>query len=328
MRLRLRAIPGLWVALAALAAGTAAAQTFPDRTVTLVNPFPPGGVVDNQGRPLAAALERALKQPVVILNKPGGAGAVGYAFAANAKPDGYTVLAGIVSVSSIPEADKLFGRTPAYSLDQLVPVARVSADPIYVAVLTESSWKTLKEMLDAIKAKPLGYSYSSSGPYGALHVPTEMLLQSAGAKARHVPTTGGGPAINALLGGHVDFTTGGPSALAGQMKAGKFRVLAGTGAKRHPVLPDVPTMTELGYDMDYYLWLGLFVPKGTPEAAVKTLRDATRAAVNDPEFRGAMQKMNAIVDYQDQPEFRKFWEADAARIARAVQGIGKVEEKK
>jgi len=326
--MRLRAIPSLCFALALCAAGTVGAQSFPDRTVTLVNPFPPGGVVDVQGRPLAAALEKALKQPVVILNKPGGAGGVGYAFVANAKPDGYTVLGGIVSVSSIPVADKLFGRTPAYSLDQLVPVARVSADPIYVAVRTESPWKTLKEMLDAIKAKPMSYSYSSSGPYGALHVPTEMLLQSVGATARHVPTTGGGPAINALLGGHVDFTTGGPSALAGQMKAGKFRVLAGTGAQRHPVLPDVPTLKELGYDIEYYLWLGLFVPKGTPESAVKTLRDATRAAVNDPDFKGAMSKMNAIVDYQDQPEFRKFWDADAARIAKAVQGIGKVEVKK
>jgi tripartite-type tricarboxylate transporter receptor subunit TctC len=155
-----------------------------------------------------------------------------------------------------------------------------------------------------------------------------MLLQSVGAKARHLPTTGGGPAINALLGGHVDFTTGGPSALAGQMKAGKFRVLAGTGAQRHPVLPDVPTMKELGYDIEYYLWLGLFVPKGTPETAVKVLRDATRVAVNDADFRNAMKNMNAIVDYQDQPEFRKFWDADAARIAKAVQGIGKVEVKK
>jgi tripartite-type tricarboxylate transporter receptor subunit TctC len=325
--MRLRTLPILWTALAALAAATASAQSFPDRTVTLVNPFPPGGVVDVQGRPLVAALEKVLKQPVVILNKPGGAGAVGYAFVANAKPDGYTVLGGIVSVSSIPEADKLFGRAPTYTLDQLVPVARVSADPIYFAVRTESPWKTLKEMLDDLKAKPMGYSYSSSGLYGALHVPTEMLLQSAGAKARHVPTTGGGPAINALLGGHVDFTTGGPSALAGQMKAGKFRVLAGTGGQRHPVLPDVPTLKELGYDIEYYLWLGLFVPKGTPDAAVKVLRDATRAAVRDPDFRGAMQKMNAIVDYQDQPEFRKFWDADAARIAKAVQGIGKVEIK-
>jgi tripartite-type tricarboxylate transporter receptor subunit TctC len=325
--MRPRAISILYAALAACAAGTVAAQSFPDRTVTVVNPFPPGGVVDVQGRPLVAALEKVLKQPVVILNKPGGAGAVGYAFVANAKPDGYTVLAGIVSVSSIPEADKLFGRPLSYTLDQLVPVARVSADPIYFAVRTESPWKTLKEMLDDLKAKPMGYSYSSSGLYGALHVPSEMLLQSAGAKARHVPTTGGGPAINALLGGHVDFTTGGPSALAGQMKAGKFRVLAGTGGQRHPVLPDVPTLKELGYDIEYYLWLGLFVPKGTPEAAIKVLRDATRAAVNDPGFRGAMEKMNAIVDYQDQPEFRKFWDADAARIAKAVQGIGKVEIK-
>jgi len=326
--MRLRAIPILCSVLAACAAGNVAAQAYPDRTVTFVNPFPPGGVADVQGRPLAAAMEKVVKQPVVILNKPGGAGGVGYTYVADAKPDGYTVLIALVSVSSIPEADKLFGRTPSYSLDQLVPVARVSADPVYVAVRTESPWKTLKEMLDALKAKPMGYSYSSSGPYGALHVPTEMLLQSAGAKARHLPTTGGGPAINALLGGHVDFTTGGPSALAGQMKAGKFRVLAGTGAQRHPVLPDVPTLKELGYDIEYYLWVGLFVPKGTPEATVKVLRDATRVAVNGPEFRGAMEKMNAIVAYQDQPEFRKFWDADAARIAAAVKGIGKIEEKK
>jgi len=327
--MRARTISILCSLLAGCAAGIVAAQgTYPDRTVTLVNPFPPGGVVDVQGRPLAAALEKVLKQPVVVANKPGGAGAVGYASVANAKPDGYTVLAGIVSVSSIPEADKLFGRTPSYSLDQLVPVARVSADPVYVAVLAESPWQSLKDMLGAIKAKPMGYSYSSSGPYGALHVPAEMLLQGAGAKARHLPTTGGGPAINALLGGHVDFTTGGPSALAGQMKAGKFRVLAGTGAQRHPVLPDVPTLKELGHDIEYYLWLGLFVPRGTPEAAVKTLRDATRAAVNHPDFKGAMEKMNAIVAYQDQPEFKRFWDADAARIAAAVKAIGRIEEKK
>ncbi len=171
-----------------------------------------------------------------------------------------------------------------------------------------------------MKAKPLGYSYSSSGPYGALHVPTEMLLQGAGVKARHVPTTGGGPAVQALLGGHVDFTTGGPAALAGQMKAGKFRVLAGTGAQRHPLLPDVPTLKELGYDLEYYLWLGLFVPKGTPEPAVKALRDATRTAVNDPEFQGQMSKVNAVIAYQDQTEFKQFWDADAARIAAAVEG--------
>jgi tripartite-type tricarboxylate transporter receptor subunit TctC len=324
--MRLRTIVA--AAVVAFAAGTVTAQSYPDRTVTFVNPFPPGGVVDVQGRPLVAALEKVLKQPVVMLNKPGGAGGVGYAFVAGAKPDGYTVLGALVSVSSIPEADRLFGRPPSYTLDQLVPIARVSADPVYIAVLTDSPWKTLKEMLDAMKAKPLGYAYSSSGPYGALHVPTEMLLQSAGVKARHVPTTGGGPAINALLGGHVDFTTGGPAALAGQMKAGKFRVLAGTGAQRHPALPDVPTLKALGYDIEYYIWLGLFVPKGTPEPVVKVLRDATRAAVNDPEFKGAMEKMNAIVAYQDQAEFRTFWDADAARIATAVKGIGKVEEKK
>ncbi len=326
--MRARAIPILCSIVALLAAGTVAAQGYPDRTVTFVNPFPPGGVVDVQGRPLVAALEKFLKQPSVILNKPGGAGAVGYAYVASAKPDGYTVLLGIVSVSSIPEADKLFGRTPSYTLGQLTPVARVSADPIYVAVRTESPWKSLAEMLDALKTKPLGYAYSSSGLYGALHVPTEMLLQSVGAKARHVPTTGGGPAIQQLLGGHVDFTTGGPAALAGQMKAGKFRVLAGTGAQRHPLLPDVPTLKELGHDIEYYLWLGLFVPTGTPDPVITALRDATRAAVGDSGFQDQMKKINAVIAYQDQPDFRKFWDADAARIAKAVQGIGKVTDMK
>jgi tripartite-type tricarboxylate transporter receptor subunit TctC len=316
------------LATVAISSAALAQEPYPSRTVTLVSAFPPGGIADTQGRPLAAAMEKVLKQPVVVTNRQGGAGAVGYASVANARPDGYTVLIGITSLSSIPEADRLFGRTLSYSLNQLVPIARVSADPVYVAVRTESAWKSAKEFIDDAKGKPMGYAYSSSGPYGALHVPTEMFLQAAGVKMRHVPTTGGGPAVTALLGGHVDLTTGGTAALAAQMRAGKFRVLAGSGVSRHPQLPDVPTMKELGYSVEYYLWLGLFVPTGTPEPVIKVLRDAVRLAVDDPDFKGAMEKLNTIIAYQDQPDFKKFFDADAQRIAAAVRAIGKVEDKK
>ena len=142
------------------------------RPILLVAPFPPGGVVDLVGRPLAVSMEKFLKQPVVINNKPGAAGAVGNAFVASAEPDGYKLLMSLSSISVIPEADKLFNRKPAYTLDQLVPIARVSADPTVLAVQSSAPWKSVKELVEDARGRPGQLSYSSSGIYGALHVPT------------------------------------------------------------------------------------------------------------------------------------------------------------
>jgi tripartite-type tricarboxylate transporter receptor subunit TctC len=314
----------------AVVAGPAVAQeAFPSRPITMIVPFPPGGVADITGRPTAAALEKVLKQPVAVTNRPGAGGAVGNAAVANAKPDGYTILMALSSISVIPAADELFNRKPAYSLDQFAPIALISADPTILVVHPSMPVKSLKELVALARSKPGQMSFSSSGVYGALHMPMEMFLYAAKLKMRHVPTTGGGPAITALLGGHVELTAGGPAAISGHVKAGKLRPIVSWGGKRHEAYPDVPTFKELGYkDVEYYIWAGMFAPRGTPEPVMKVLRDAARKVVEDADFKNTMAKVNSPVQYMDAPEFGKYWEADAKRLAALVKIVGKVDDKK
>ncbi len=308
-----------------LACGVAQAQdAFPSRSITMIVPFPPGGVADSTGRPTAAALEKVLKQPVAITNRPGAGGAVGNAAVANAKPDGYTVLMALSSISVIPEADKLFNRKPAYTLDQFAPVALVSADPVILVVHPSLPVKTVKEVIALARKQPGELSFSSSGVYGALHMPMEMFLHAAKLKMRHVPTTGGGPAITQLLGGHVTMTAGGPAAITSHVKAGKLRPIVTWGAERHPNYKEVPTFKEQGMDIVYYIWAGMFVPAATPEPVVKVLRDAVRQAVADADFRSQMAKVNSPVNYLDAPDFAKYVDADAKRLAAVVKVVGKV----
>ena len=227
------------------AGGAAAQEPYPTRPVTIVNPFPPGGIADLTARPLAAALERILKQPFVVANKPGAAGAVGTQSAAVAKPDGYTLLVALVSISSTPEVDKLFGRAAIYTRDQFVGIARLNADPPLLVV--NGPWKTLKELVDDARKRPGEITYASSGPYGASHLPIEMLLNAAGVKMRHLPTTGGAPATTAVLGGHAQLWASPPALAVPHIQVGKMRPLASYGATRLAAFPDVPTLKELGY---------------------------------------------------------------------------------
>ena len=316
----------LWTAAAVPAL---AQEAFPGRAISMIVAFPPGGVADITARPTAAAMEKILKQPVTVVNRPGAAGAVGNSALANAKPDGYTILMALSSISVIPAADELFNRKPAYALDQFAPIALVSADPTILVVHPSLPVKSAKELVALARSKPGEMSYSSSGVYGALHMPMEMFLHAAKLKMRHVPTTGGGPAITALLGGHVEMTAGGPAAISAHVKSGKMRAIVGWGAARHPSYPDVPTFREFGYkDVEYYIWAGMFAPRGTPDSVMKALRDAARKAVQDPDFKSTMAKVDSIVQYKDAPDFQQYWLADARRLAALVKVVGKVEDKK
>jgi len=317
------------VSLLGVVAGLASADDpYPTRPITVVVPFPPGGIADLTARPLAAALERTLKQAVVVTNKPGAAGAVGAQSVAVAKPDGYTLLIALVSISTIPEVDTLFARAPAYTRDQFVGIARLNADPPVLVVNAERPWKTLKEAVDDIRARPGEFTFASSGLYGASHVPMEMLFNAAGGlKMRHLITTGGGPATTAVLGGHAVMWPSPPALALPHVKAGKLRPLATWGATRLASFPDVPTFKELGYDMEYYIWTALFAPRGTPPGTIKALREATRQAVQESDFRNAMDKAQTPIAYQDADDFRAFWDADAARLAAVIKKIGRVEGK-
>ena len=303
-----------------------AQDAYPSRAIVMINPFPPGGAADVVGRPLAAVMEPMVQKPVVIETKAGAAGAVGAQFAANAKPDGYTLLLHITSISGFAEVDKLFGRTPKFTRADFIPIARFVADPCVLIVNDQQSYKTLQELIDDAKKRPNEIIFSSSGLYGALHIPTALFMKAAGGlKLRHLPTNGGGPALTAFLGNNSQVLVSSISACLSQIKAGKARPLALFGGTRSKALPDVQTMKELGYDIEYYLWVGVFAPKGTPANVVSYLRDSFNKAAHADQFKAAIANLGQDLAYMDQPEFAQFWNADAERIEAAIRAIGKVE---
>ena len=325
---RRHVLKGLGAASAAslLGAPARAQANWPTRNVIMIVPFPPGGQADLAARPVAAALERILGRAVVVENRGGAGGAVGNAAAAKAEPDGYTILMTLSSLAVLPEADRLFGRTPAYEVTQLAPVARVLADPTLLAIPASAPWRTLQELVDDAKRRPGAIPYGSSGPYGTLHVSMEMLATEAGIKLLHVPYRGAGPAVTGLLAGQIQALASAPGVLKPHVEAGTMRVLANWGGQRVPSFPDLPTFKELGYpNVEFYIWAGLFVPKGVPEPVTTRLREAMRQAMSDPEVTKTFENAGSPPAYQDAPDFARFVEADSARLIAAVRKIGKVE---
>ena len=302
-----------------------AQEPFPSKPITIVVPFPPGGQADLSARPLAASMSQLLKQPVVVLNRPGASGAIGHRAVATAAPDGYTVLVTLVSVHALPMVDELFGRKSQYTMDQLAPLALLVADPPVLVVGADKPWKSVKELVDDAKKRPDDIVFSHSGLYGPSHLPMEMLLNAAGIKMRGLPAVGGGPTMALVLGGSAAMWASPPAMAVSQVSAQKLRPLATFGAKRHPAFPEVPTLKELGYDIEYYVWSGMFAPAGTPEPVMRTLREAIRQGVASPEFTNAMQKLRSPPAYLDAPQFAEFLAQDAARLRQAIQKIGKLE---
>ena len=313
--------------LALSASGAHAQEAYPSRAISIIVPNPPGGMNQITAQPLSAIVEKLTKQPAPVINKPGGTAAVGTAFVATQKPDGYHILVTTPNLYLVVEKNKAQNVESPYKLEQIQPIALTSADPLVFVVQTESPYKSIKEFIADAKAKDGQLTYSSSGPFGVSHVPFAQFVHLNGLRMRHVPTTGGGPAITALLGGHVQASAQGVAAVSAHVKAGKFRPLGTFSSKRHSALPDVPTMREQGQDLEAYLWVGLFTTAGVPEPTLKAMRDLIRRAINDPMYQQAMQKADVEIDYRDMPEFIKFFQADYKRLGPAVAIVAKDEKK-
>ena len=315
-------------ALAAVALAQAPAQAqgaWPEKPITMIVPFPPGGVADTVARPVAEALARELGQQVVVENRAGAGGATGIGAAARAPADGYTVLMSLSSISILPEADKILERRPQFTLDQFRPIARFTADPTVLVVRTDSPWKTFAEFVADLKTQPGRYNYGSSGNYGTMHVPMEMLKASAGFSMTHIPYTGAGPAVLALLGGQVDALSTGPASVLSHIKAGKVRPLAHWGDKPLVSLPEVPSLKSVGQPVQFAQWSALFVPAGTPEPVVQKLRAAAKKAAADPAVVQTIGRAGSPIEYLDAPDFQTYWDADAKLMTEAVRRIGKVQ---
>lgn len=316
-----------WAACVAVmgAAPAAAQETWPTRPITMVVPFPPGGVADTVARPVAESMSRFLGQTVVVENRGGAGGGVGMGHVAKSAADGYTIMMALSSISILPEADKLLGRQPMYQLAQFTPIARFTADPTVLVVRADSPWKTAQEFIAAQKKGDREVAYGSSGNYGTMHVPMEMLRNEAKLRLLHVPYTGAGPAIVALLADQVQALSTGPASVLQHIKGGKVRALAHWGTGRLESLPDVPSLTELGHPVQFAQWSGVFAPAATPAPVVARLHAAAKAAATDPKVLKTIQGAGSPIMYLDAPEFAAYWQADAKVLAEAVLRIGKVE---
>jgi tripartite-type tricarboxylate transporter receptor subunit TctC len=313
-------------ALLPLAAPFAFAQApYPTHTITMIVPFPPGGLADTVARPVAEAMGKELGQAVIVENRAGAGGGIGMGQVAKAPPDGYTILMALSSLTVIPEADVLIGRPQMFAPGSLRPIARFTADPTVLAVRADAPWKTAKDFIEDARRRPGAINYGSSGNYGTMHVPMEMLAQTAGVKLTHVPYTGAAPAIVALLGGQIDAVSTGPATVLQHVKGGKLRVLAHWGNGKLEALPDVPALKDTGYNVEYAQWSGLFIPAATPEPIAQRLRAAARNAANDPKVKEVILSAGSPVLYQDSADFDKYVQADAKRMAEVVKKIGKVE---
>lgn len=308
---------GLFIGPAVLAQ-----EQYPSKPVTVVVPFPPGGVADIAARALAPVLERDLKQSVIIVNKPGAGGSLGAGAVANAKPDGYTMLMALASISTNPEQERINKRPAPFQLNQLTPIARISMEQMMLAVRADSPYQDVKDIVADAMKRPGAVSYASSGIYGVYHVATDMFSHASQIKLNHIPYGGGAPALLALLSGDVDFGLVTRSVGVSHLQSGKLRPLAAWGAERWKDYPSVPTIKEAGYDVDYQLWSGLFVPAGTPLTVQKTLREAVRIAAGNEQFKKTLESQNASAAYMDAPEFDRYWKQDSERLIQAVQKIG------
>ena len=301
------------------------AQDYPARAITLTNPNPPGGMNQLLAQPLSNMLEKLTGQGAPIVNRPGGTAAVGTAYVANQPADGYNLLVTTANLHLVIEKDKLYGIQSPYTLDQIAPLALLTADPVIMLVHPSLPVQSVKQLVALAKSKPNEIVFSTSGPYGITHTPQVMFMDAAKIKMRHLPTTGGGPALTQALGGHSQVTGGGPATTYPFVKQGKLRAIVSWGTKPHPAYPDLPTFKSLGYkDVEAFLWVGVFARSGTPEPVFNRLRALMAKATSDPSFTATLEKVQVVPDYRDAAEFKKFFDADHARMAKAIKSIGKI----
>ena len=266
----------------ALSAFAAAAQDWPNKPIRIVVPFPSGGTTDTAVRPLADRLSQQLGVSVVVDNKPGAAGRIGYDFAAKAAPDGYTLLAGTDSLGLQPHLDP----PPNYDpIHDFAPIAQLSSQPLVIAVHPSLGVTTLQQLVEHGRTKPEAIGYATSGIGSSQNFAGEWFARVSGLKMLHVPYRGGGQAVTDLLAGQVQLAVLGIAPLIPYQKAGRIRILAVTTAERSPALPDVPTLKELGYDVVVDQWMALLAPAKVPPAILKRLNAEVNAALQEARLR-------------------------------------------
>ena len=310
----------LAAALAAFTAIPATAQsTWPNKPITLVVPYAPGGTADALARVLAQHLGTRLKVSVVVLNKAGASGVIGAASVAQAPADGYTVLYDATPLSINPHLQKL----PFDAAKDLQPVALVGVTPMLVVVPKNSPYNTLQELIAAAARASGKLTFCSGGQGTVQYMGAELFNQGVGIKMLHVPYRAGGLALQAILAGEVDMGFFNLPALSSHIKGGALKPLAITSAKRNPLFPNVPTISEAGVkNYEVYEWNGMFVPSTTPAEIVTRLNTAVREVLAMPEVKARFDALGSEIVGSQPDEFRKRLAAESARWAETIKAAG------
>jgi len=294
------------------------AAEFPTKEVQIIIPWAAGGATDLIFRALAATTGKHLGKAVIVVNRPGGAGAVGYTEAAQAKPDGYTLVSAITPLTILPHQV-----TTAFTYKSFEPVINVVSDPSMFLVRTDSQWKSLKEFLDYAKKNPDMITVGNSGAGGGVHLVALAFEKAAGVKFNHIPFAGGGPSVTAILGGHIHAVSVSPPEGIEHVKAGKLKIIALFSEKRFELFPDVPTVKEQGIDFVMGMWRGLAAPKGTPPDVIKKLHDAFKQGMDDPVFKKNAKDMAVNLQYLGPEAFGKLLAHDHEFFGKLVKEIKK-----
>jgi len=294
------------------------AAEFPTKEVQIIIPWAAGGATDLIFRALAATTGKYLGKAVVVVNRPGGGGAVGYTEGMQAKPDGYTLTSAVTPLTILPHQV-----STAFTYRNFEPVINVVSDPSMFLVRSDAPWKSLKEFLDYAKKNPSMITVGNSGAGGGVHLVALAFERAAGVRFNHIPFSGGGPSVTALLGGHVNAVSVSPPEGISHVQAGKLKILALFSEKRLEMFPDVPTVKEQGIDFAMGMWRGLIAPKGTPPDVIKKLHDAFKRGMDDPVFLKNAKDMAVNLHYLGPEAFGKLMAADHEFYGKLVKEIKK-----
>ncbi len=297
----------------------ASAQEFPTKAVELVLPYAAGGSHDLTARAIASVAHQYLGQPLLVVLKPGGGGAVGSQQVIKAKPDGYTLAFG----GTGPNTVFALVQKVAIGPDQFTAVARINHSPTIFAVRADAPWKNFREVIEYSKKNPGKFNFANTGTWGAADLPMRLIARAARVDYNNIPYDGGGPATLAVLGGHADATFGFSPQLLPQVAAGKMRALAITDTKRHRDFPNVPTVKEEGFDVVFTMWRSVLAPKGTPQTVLEKLEARFRAISVDKSFQALIRSLGDDVQFQGGKEFETTWRQEWDGFAKVVAGAQK-----
>jgi len=313
-----KVIIGLFLAFVLFMSVPLQAAEFPTKEVQIIIPWAAGGATDLIFRALAATTGKYLGKAVVVINRPGGGGAVGYTEGAQARPDGYILTSAVTPLTILPHQV-----TTAFTHKSFDAIINVVSDPSMFLVKSDSQWKSLKEFLDYAKKNPDMITVGNSGAGGGVHLVALAFEKAAGVKFNHIPFSGGGPSITALLGGHIHAVSVSPPEGIEHVKAGKLKIIALFAEKRFEMFPDVPTVKEQGINFVMGMWRGLIAPKGTPPDVIKKLHDAFKQGMDDPVFKKNASDMACNLQYLGPEAFGKLMASDHDFYGKLVKEIKK-----